>query len=254
MRKRTDERVAELGGPLDPLAGEFTPSTVPHPEASAAVTDKPGPDGFVNLFNGKNLQGWAGDDALWSVADGAITGKTDGTLELNSFLSWKGSTIRNFDLRLKVKITPGGNSGIQYRSASRPEIGLYVVSGYQCDIVADTPAYNGMLYEERGRGILSQTGQTTVISAEGTPQVKGFAPVPEFAPGEWHEYRILVEGNHYQHWIDGQKTTDVIDLDEKGRSLEGVLAFQVHVGDPMTVQFKDIKIKHLPDEMPLLNE
>ncbi len=253
LRERTTERVAALGGPIDPLKAPFTNSTVPHPEASAAVTDKPGEDGFVNLFNGKNLQGWTGDNALWSVKDGAITGQTDGTLKVNSFLSWKGSTIRNFDLRVKVKITPGGNSGIQYRSTSRPEIGLHVVSGYQCDIVADTPAYNGMLYEERGRGILSQSGQTTVIGADGKPEVKESTPAPEFAAGEWHEYRILVEGNHYQHWIDGQPTTDVVDLDEAGRSLEGVLAFQVHVGAPMTVALKDIKIKHLPDRMDLVD-
>ena len=252
MRARTDERVAALGGPIDPLKQPFTDSTVPHPEASANVSFKPGPDGFVTLFNGKNLQGWTGDDALWSVQDGAITGTTDGTLKLNSFLSWKGSTIQNFDLRLKVKISAGGNSGIQYRSASRPEIGLHVVSGYQCDIVADTPAYNGMLYEERGRGILSQTGQTVVVGEDGKPQVKGIGPVPEFAAGEWHDYRILVEGNHYRHWIDGQLTTEVTDLDEAGRSLEGVLAFQVHVGAPMAVQFKDITIKHLPDEMVLV--
>lgn len=254
MRARTDERVDELGGPLQPLSGNFSAATVPHPEASAAVTDEPGKDGWVNLFNGKNLQGWAGDDALWSVEDGAITGKTNGSLKVNSFLSWKGSTIQNFDLELKVKISAGGNSGVQYRSAPRSEIELYAVSGYQADIVADKPEYNGMLYEERGRGILSQTGQTTVIGTDGKPRVKESAPPPTFAPGEWHDFRILVQGNHYQHWIDGQPTTTVTDLDEAGRSMEGVLAFQVHVGDPMTVQFKDIRIKHLPDEMPLIEE
>ena len=253
MRAHTTEQVAELGGPIDPLKQPFTNSTVPHPEASAAVTDKPGEDGFVTLFNGQNLFGWSGDDTLWSVKDGAITGTTDGTLKLNSFLSWKGSTIQNFDLQLQVKITPGGNSGIQYRSTSRPEIGLHVVSGYQCDIVADTPKYNGMLYEERGRGILSQTGQTTVVGADGKPEVKAESPAPEFAAGEWHTYRILVRGNHYQHWIDGQPTTEVTDLDAAGRSLEGVLAFQVHVGAPMVVQFKDIRIKHLSDEMDLVD-
>jgi choline-sulfatase len=253
MRERTTKRVAELGGPFDAPKQPFTLSTPPHPEASAVVTLKPGDDGFVKLFNGKKLQGWTGESNLWSVKDGAITGTTDGTLKLNSFLSWKGSTIRNFDLRLQIKISAGGNSGIQYRSASRPEIGLHVVSGYQCDIVADKAEYNGMLYEERGRGILSQTGQTTIIGADGKPQVKESTPAPTFAPGEWHEYRILAQGNHLQHWIDGQPTTDVIDLDEAGRSMEGVLAFQVHVGAPMTVQFKDISIKHLPDGMDMVN-
>jgi hypothetical protein len=77
-------------------------------------------------------------------------------------------------------------------------------------------------------------------------------PVEEFAPDSWHDYRVLVVGNHHQHWIDGHQTADLIDLDEKGRALEGVLAMQVHVGPAMKVQFKDLKIKHLPDDVPLL--
>jgi len=252
MRERTTQRVAALGGPLAPLSGRFQPSTVPHPVASAAVSDKPGPDGFVRLFNGRNLNGWTGDMRHWSVEDGAITGKTDGSLRTNRFLTWKGSTIRNFDLRVKVKVSPGGNSGIQYRGQSRPEIGLDIVSGYQCDVVADTPKYNGMLYEERGRRILSHTGEKVIVEVTGQPWVVGPLPLKEFAAGEWHDYRVVVRGNHHQHWIDGHPTADLIDLDEKGRALEGVLAVQVHVGPAMTIQYKDFLIQHLPDDLPLL--
>ena len=63
---------------------------------------------------------------------------------------------------------------------------------------------------------------------------------------------MLAEGNHYRHWIDGHPTVDVIDLDEKGRKLEGVLAVQVHVGPPMTIQYKDFFLKALPDDLPLI--
>jgi len=252
MRQRTVAVVAELGGPLPPLQGGFQASTEPHPIASAAVTVKPGPDGFVNLFNGKNLNGWAGDPQYWSVEDGALTGKTDGTLKMNRFITWTGSTIRNFDLRVKVKISAGGNSGLQYRGTSRPDLGLDVVTGYQCDIVADNPGYNGMLYEEKGRRILAHTGEKVIVAPDGLPWIVGRMPVEEFAPDSWHDYRVLVVGNHHQHWIDGHQTADLIDLDEKGRALEGVLAMQVHVGPAMKVQFKDLKIKHLPDDVPLL--
>ena len=252
MRARTDERVAELGGPLQPMKGELSPSTVPHPVASAAVTVKPGPDGFVRLFNGNRLNGWDGNKKYWSVKDGVLTGVTDGSLKMNRFLTWKGSTIRNFDLRVKVKVSEGGNSGIQYRGASAPELGLDVVTGYQCDVVANISKYNGMLYEEKGRRILSHTGEKVVVDPEGQPWVVGKMPVKEFSPGEWHEYRVLVKGNHHQHWINGHPTADLIDLDEKGRSLEGVLAVQVHVGPAMEIQYKDFKIKHLPDDLPLI--
>lgn len=252
MRERTTARVAELGGPLDPMKGNFTLSTPPHPEASAAVTVKPGPDGFQNLIQGNRMNGWTGDPKYWSVKNGVLTGKTDGSLKMNRFITWKGSTVRNFDLRVKVKVTPGGNSGLQYRGQSRPDIDLDIVTGYQCDVVANNPNYNGMLYEERGRRILSHTGEKVVVDEEGQPWVVEEMPKKEFPAGEWHEYRVLVKGNHHQHWIDGHKTADLVDLDEKGRALEGVLAVQVHVGPAMEIHYKDFRIRHLPDDLPLI--
>jgi len=251
MRKRTIQRVSQLGGPLDPLQGKFTASTPANPEISAAVGATPDNDGFIRVFDGKTLRQWAGDKQYWSVEDGALTGVTDGSLKMNRFITWKNSTIRNFDLRVKVKITAGGNSGIQYRGTSRPDLGLDVVTGYQCDVVANNPNYNGMLYEEKGRRILSHTGEKVIVDATGQPWVVGTMPVKEFAPNQWHDYRVLVRGNHHQHWIDGQPTADLIDLDENGRALEGVLAVQVHVGPAMKIQYKDFKIKHLPDDLPL---
>ena len=251
MRERTSARVKELGGPLDPLKGKFNASTVPHPKASAAASAKPDKEGFVRVFDGKTLRHWEGDKKYWSVEDGALTGKTDGTLKMNRFITWKDSTIRNFDLRVKVKVTEGGNSGVQYRGLSRPDLGLDIVTGYQCDVVANVPKYNGMLYEEKGRRILSHTGEKVIIDPTGQPWVIGLMPVKKFAPDEWHDFRVQIEGNHHQHWIDGHKTADLIDLDPKGRALEGVLAVQVHVGPKMKIQYKDFKIKHLPDNIPL---
>lgn len=251
MRQRLAERVEQLGGPLQPLKGTFNASTVPHPEASAMVGARADKEGFVHVFDGRTLRPWSGDPQYWSVKDGALTGTTDGSLKSNHFITWKFSTIRNFDLQVKVKVTPGGNSGIQYRGTSRPDLGLDIVSGYQCDVVADNPDYNGMLYEEKGRRILSHTGERVVVDANGQGWVIGTMPVREFEAGQWHDYRVLVRGNHHQHWIDGHMTADLIDLDAKNRALEGVLAVQVHVGPPMTIQYKDFKIKHLPDDLPL---
>lgn len=252
LRESTARHVNKLGGELAPPSQPFSASTVPHPEASAAVTVKPGPDGFVNLISGNRMNGWTGDPKYWSVKNGVLTGKTDGSLKMNRFITWKGSTIRNFEIRVKVRVSPGGNSGIQYRGKMAPEIDLDIVTGYQCDVVANVPKYNGMLYEEKGRRILSHTGEKVIIDTDGQPWVIGEMPKKEFQPGEWHDYRVLVEGNHHQHWIDGHPTADLIDLDEKGRALEGVLAVQVHVGPAMTIEYKDFKIKHLPDDLPLI--
>ncbi|TWT74380.1 sulfatase-like hydrolase/transferase [Allorhodopirellula solitaria] len=265
MRQRLAERVKELGGPLDKLKAPFSQSTVPHPEIAANVGARVDADGVVAVFDGKTLRRWSGDSKYWSVQNGALTGVTDGSLKRNHFITWKDSTVRNFDLRVKVKVSQGGNSGIQYRGISRPDIGLDVVTGYQCDVVANTPQYNGMLYEERGRRILSHTGEKVVVDPEGRSWVVGTTLgsdseiAPAIAPDsidfdteKWHDYRVLVQGNHHQHWIDGKLTTDLIDFDESGRSLEGVLAVQVHVGPEMKIQYKDFQLKNLPDDLPLL--
>src|SRR5262245_62050667 len=114
--------------------------------------------GFKSNCNGKDRTGWDGDPAYWAVEDGALTGTTDGKLKANSFIVWRGGTVKNFELRVKVKITQGGNSGLQYRSVPFPNAGPYVLTGYQCDIVTTKDEYDGMLYDERGRRILSQAG------------------------------------------------------------------------------------------------
>lgn len=208
--------------------------------------------GFEAVFNGRDLKGWDGSPKYWKVEDGCLTGVADGKLDYNRFLVWRGGRLKNFEMRVKVKVTPKGNSGIQYRGTERPDLGESVVTGYQCDVVANRPDYNGMLYEERGRRILAHTGEKVVIDPNGQPWVVGKLPLKEFPPGEWHEYRVLARGNHYQHWIDGHPTVDVIDLDAKNRKLEGVLAVQVHVGPPMKIQYRDFFLKRLPDNLPLI--
>ena len=251
MRARTTERVKELGGPLDPPGKEFQHSSAPHPASAAANRSADPPTSFAKIFNGRNLQGWSGDPKYWSIKDGAITGATDGKLDANRFITWKQSTIRNFDLRMKIKIDKVGNSGIQYRATSRPEFGLDILSGYQCDVVGNKPEYDGMLYEERERRILGRAGKKIVIDPDGQPWIVGKLPSVEIEHGQWHNYRVLARGNHLQHWIDGQMTIDVMDFEVEERSLEGVLGMQVHKGPPMQVQFKDIQIQHLADDLPL---
>jgi hypothetical protein len=202
---------------------------------------------FVDLFDGKTLDNWDGDANYWSVQDGAITGKTtaEKPLQHNTFIIWKGGTTKDFELHLKYKIS-NGNSGVQYRSKAHDD---HVVSGYQADIVAEDPdKYSGILYEEKGRGILADRGQAVVITEN--ERVKDtFGDSKEIAKavkhGGWNEYVITAKGNHITHTINGVKTIEVTDNDEKNAAKEGILALQMHVGPPMTVQFKDIKLKTL---------
>src|SRR5262245_52466471 len=199
------------------------------------------------LFNGKDLTGWEGNPASWSVQDGCITGVTKGDepLPYNQFLIWRGGTVRNFELTAKIKQS-GNNSGIQYRSKELKEVGPWSIGGYQCDVHPE-PRNNAMLYDERGRGIVAQNGQTIIVDSEGTRwQVKETEPV-KVDVAEWNEYTVIARGNHLIHKLNGQVTVDVIDHQVKERELEGLLAIQIHRGPAMKVQIKDIVLKELPD-------
>jgi hypothetical protein len=204
-------------------------------------------DGFEPLFNGKDLTGWDGNPELWSVEDGCITGKTTGPDQLayNQFLIWRGGSVKNFELRVKVKQS-GNNTGIQYRSRELPENGKWSVGGYQCDIHPAAPN-NAMVYEERGRGIICQNGQGVVIDPEAKRWLASEHDPVKVDIAEWHEYTVIAQGNHLIHKIDGQVTIDLLDFEEAKRSLEGLLAFQIHRGPAMNVQIKDVMLKKLPD-------
>ncbi len=212
---------------------------------------------FKSLFNGKDLAGWEGNPNLWSVRDGAITGvtKADPKLTHNTFLVYTNGTLEDFELRLSYRIV-NGNSGIQYRSKviDQGEFGP-IVSGYQADFEAGK-TYSGILYEERGRGILAQRGQKTVVKADPNDprkhKVEVAGSVGESAeiqarikPEDWNDYVIIARGNHLQHFINGVQTVDVVDEHEARAAKSGVLALQIHVGPPMTVQFKNLRLKAL---------
>ncbi|MEY4307321.1 MAG: hypothetical protein RJA95_689, partial [Verrucomicrobiota bacterium] len=204
-------------------------------------------DGFKPIFDGKSLAGWDGNPELWSVEDGAITGKTKGPehLAYNQFLVWRGGVVKNFELRAKIKCS-ASNSGIQYRSKEVPEVGKWVIAGYQCD-VHPSAAYNGMVYEERGRGILVQNGQGVIVDDKGGKWLASEHDSVKVDYSEWHEYVIIAQGNHLVHKIDGKVTIDLVDHDVAHRAAEGLLAFQVHRGPAMIVQIKDVLLKELPE-------
>lgn len=213
--------------------------------------------GFRSLFNGTDLTGWNGNPALWSVKDGAITGITtaDPKLTHNTFLVWTEGTTGDFELRLSYRIV-NGNSGIQYRSKVM-EQGAFgpIVGGYQADFEAGK-TYSGILYEERGRGILALRGEKVVLKADPADPKKLRKEVvgslgksediqAKIKNEDWNDYVIIAQDNHLQHFINGVQTVDVTDEHEAAAAKSGVLALQIHVGPPMTVQFKDIRIKEL---------
>lgn len=218
----------------------------------ARAADEPG---FESIFNGKDLTGWGGVPELWSVKDGAITGQTtvEHPAKENTFLVWTNGTVADFELRCSFKLVPGdsagfSNSGVQYRSKIvKPS--YWVVAGYQADMEAG-PDYTGILYEEKGRGILARRGEKVVIDPQGKINVVGSVGKAaeieaSVKKGDWNDYIIIAKGNHLVQIVNGHKTIDVTDEQEAKAAKSGIIALQIHAGHPMMAQFKDIRIKKL---------
>jgi putative heme-binding domain-containing protein len=202
-------------------------------------------DGFISLFNGKDLSGWAGDKELWSVEDGAITGKTNGPehLKYNKFLIWEGGKVADFELRAEFRLEGENNSGIQYRSKHDKSRGDWVVVGYQADIHPNPP-FVGMLYDEKGRGIIAKRGEKVVVTAEGKKQVtKLDVSVDQLDLTKWHELTIIARGNKLTHKVDGVTAVEITDNQASERETEGVIALQVHRGNAMKAQFRNVRLK-----------
>jgi hypothetical protein len=237
-------------------------------DATALAGDVDSSEGWVSIFNGKDLTDWDGDPRLWSVKDGVIRGQTtvENPAHGNTFLIWRGGnldeggTLEDIELKIKFRIQ-SGNSGIQYRSK---EIDKWVVGGYQAE-VENNPGKVGFLYHEAGRGWLVNVGDLMVIDAKGEKEVVGnVSDVNElikagyYKDKDWNEYHIIAQGNHLIHYLNGYKTMELIDndrvtnpddpKDRNGSAREGILALQIHAGPPMIVEFKDISVKNLGKE------
>ncbi|GIW99159.1 MAG: hypothetical protein KatS3mg111_2492 [Pirellulaceae bacterium] len=208
-------------------------------------------EGYVELFNGQDLNGWKGNPKLWSVEDGAIVGRTtsEDPIEFNTFLIWNEGTVADFELQLDYRIEDG-NSGIQYRSKVLDDE-QFIVGGYQADIDT-TLRYTGINYEERGRGILAERGQRVTIDASGNKHVEQFGDPAELAKhihsDGWNHYRIVAQGNRLRHFVNDVLMSEVIDQQAPHASQEGVLALQLHRGPAMVIRFKNIRLKKLAAE------
>ncbi len=239
--------------------------------AFAGATAFAADPGFKSIFNGKDLSGWDGNKSVWSVRDGALTGQTtpEKTIKANTFLVYQDAQPANFELRLSFKLTAQNdknqaNSGVQYRSKVM-DPATFVVGGYQADIDS-TGKYAGMLYEEKGRGILMgpgekiKIGETTMVpdpkkkdgkrSQTAVEKLPGATPPAEilaaYKLGEWNDLVIIAKGNRLQHFLNGKLTAEVTDTDATRAPKSGVIALQLHTGPPMTVQFKNVQLKTLP--------
>lgn len=206
---------------------------------------------FEAIFDGRSLEGWAGDRRFWGVEDGAIVGRTtpETPAESNTFLIWEGGQVQDFELLFQFRIdSEWANSGIQVRSVRLEDD---AVAGYQPDLATED-WITGILYEEKGRGILARRGERVVLNPDGSRHVSRFAEEEALGRhirgrGQWNDYHVVARGPTLITHINGERMHEVTDQAPEARR-RGILAFQIHRGPPMTIRFQDIRLRHLLPE------
>ena len=197
--------------------------------ATASATDR---DGFSTIFDGQSLDGWrivpAEQKAAWSVQGGLLVGNSDGR---GSDLIWRADDLGDFELKLAYRFRTPGNSGIW-------GIHLTQVTPTSCGAwdVHGTP--RGSVLVERGhRVLIDEWGEKHVTRIEGalTPQ--------DLRKHGWNEVHVVARGYRLFFTINGRMASEVIDHEAPKRIDRGIIGLQLHAGPPMTIEFRDIRLK-----------
>jgi hypothetical protein len=210
--------------------------------------------GFTSIFDGASLKDWDGDPAFWRAEGGAIVGQSTpaNPIKQNTFIIWRGGEPKDFELKVEFRMN-ATNSGVQFRSVqlpAGPDVGKWVMKGYQADIDFANQ-WTGQIYEERGRGFLAMRGQAVYIPDSGRPVVIGNLQQTAdelkalIRVNDWNQVHLVARGNTIMQILNGAVTSIVVDDDTKNRQLSGLIGFQMHVGEPMKAEFRNIWLKKL---------
>ena len=209
------------------------------------LTDSENQGGWKFLFDGKTTQGWRAYKGQempqsWKVVNGSLVslpkpGETTGDIVTMD-------EYDNFELTWEWKMAPGGNSGIQYRVTEQSKNPWD--SGPEYQMIDNT-------VHEDGNNPLSSAGACYAVYPPSKDMTK---PV-----GQWNHSRLIVNGNHVEHWLNGEKvvsyeigskewlvhvkTSKFIDSKIYGRAPKGHICLQDY---RFPIEFRNIKIRSLP--------
>jgi hypothetical protein len=177
-------------------------------------------------FNRKDLTGWEGIAGCWAVRKGDLVGDTGPGINFNTCLCSR-KKVKDFELWFQVRLGGTGwpgNSGVQIRS-TLTDRNKFIVQGPQCDMGEN---YWGDLYGELSGGLIRK--------APGW--IKEYVRADAFT-----DYYVRCVGKHVTIQLNGMTTVDgeFAQLPD-----EGILAWQLHGGGPMTVVFRNIMLVELP--------
>lgn len=248
----------------------------------AAPIDFEDHNGWVQLFDGKSLDGWKGNPAIWHVEDGAIVGesspdKPSGTTNVFYTKAKPG----NFMLKLEIKMEgAGANGGIQYRSRNVPpkpfEIpsGLsdaqkkqmedmqreqepiikrnapWNMAGYQADFDAAN-IFTGQLYEQDSKRFIITFPGTIVETQKDGRTLLGKLESPEqlrsyIKPGDWNQVEIIADGHLLVHIINGHIFSETVDNDPENYAKSGLIGLEIEGPGVVKISHRNIWLKELP--------
>jgi hypothetical protein len=186
------------------------------------------PGNWTELFNGKDLSGWKqlNGKARYEVKNGEIIGTTV-FKEPNSFLVTENG-YEDFILELEFRLDAEMNSGIQFRSESKPDFKDGRVHGYQMEIDPSPRAWTGGIYDEARRDWL--------YPLEYNPDGK-----KAYKKGEWNSCRIECIGDVIRIWVNRIPTAHLVD----NMTSKGFIALQVHSIDKEEEAGKQIRWRNI---------
>jgi hypothetical protein len=226
-------------------------------------------EGFVPMFNGKDLSGWEGKPGWWRVEDGALTAEStkEKPCDKCNYLMWRGGKPGDFELRAEYRLFgTAANSGVQFRSR---ELADWDTSGYQADM-ENGNQWTGCLFEHT-RGGVAMRGERVLIAPDGKKKItflddpkrlltkaadnapsarpasadssRGAELLKHIKKSDWNSYRIIARGPEITLEINGVVMCQAIDNQAGLAARDGVIALQMHPGPPMKVQFRNLRIK-----------
>jgi hypothetical protein len=229
----------------DQTESDTTATAQPEEPSENQLTAAQQSEGWQLLFNGRNMDGWVfykgKENDSWEVTDGTLHCKSDSVAKIRADLRTV-DEYENFELAFDWKIAPGDNSGVIYRSTE--EFDEPYLSGPEYQVI-DDKGYSDDLKDTQLSG-----ANYDMIAA---PANKKINP-----PGEWNTGRILVNGNHVEHWLNDVKVVEYEfgspewkklkgsskwkDAKGYGAAKKGYIDLQDHGGE---VWYRNIMIKTL---------
>ena len=203
-----------------------------------------GQDNWISLFDGQSMTGWRffknRENNSWEIKEGTLHCKSESAADNRADFVTKGK-YKDFELSLQWKIAKGSNSGIMYRVSEKYDAPYLTGPEYQ-------------LIDDRGYPEALTPKQKTGADYDMMPA--GNSPIKP--AGEWNQTKILVKGNHVEHWLNGVKLFEFEQFSDEwlkrkenskwkdakgyGAVKKGYICLQDHGGE---IWFKEIQIRKL---------